>query len=187
VIDLHREPLVRGLFRLTNDDLFARGHTDDALFGARVVLPDPLDLYAHLLGHFTKGRLDASNTMHLADFAAVATRYDLAPSSCARHLVACGMGRAARYVLALAAEIAGDTHARETLAALPFDPLGDVLALAARRAFAGGPRAAQVLALHALAETLPRGARSGARHVVEGGARRLERINRRPSPSSARR
>jgi hypothetical protein len=188
MVDLHREPLIHGLFRLPSRDLFGRGHRDSTLFGAEVIVPAPLDLYAHLVGHFAKGRLDARDAMHLRDFGAVGARYGLSPTACARHLAACGMARAARYVLSLAAEVVGDPHALATHGALPTDRLAAPLARASRAVFAGGPAWAQVLAVHALAESLPRGARSFAGHAVAGARDRIaRRLSRFPSPSPGRR
>ena len=133
-VDLHRRPFQTGFFRLDPDAMFRRSRPDDALFGVRVCLPDPYDLYAHLVGHFATGRLGPDDRAHVRDLTAVARSYALDSGLAAARLEATGLARAARYAVGLA-EDGGDAFAAEVLAALPRDPLGRIFAFAARQTF----------------------------------------------------
>jgi hypothetical protein len=132
-LDLHRQLFTRRSFRLPTADLFARGRQDSALFGTRVVLPDPLDGLAHVLGHFVKSRGYAGPFDHaLRDVPLLAAKCGLDPSQCAAHLSECGMARAARYALPLMAANDPAGFGPAVLRALPADPLGSALAHAMR-------------------------------------------------------
>jgi hypothetical protein len=132
-LDLHRQLFTRRSFRLSTAQLFARGQPDSALFGTGVVLPDPLDGLAHVLGHFVKARGYAGRFDHaLRDVPLLAAKCGLDPSRCAAHLADCGMARAARYALPLMAADDPAGFAAAVLHALPADPLGAALAHAMR-------------------------------------------------------
>ncbi|MBX3272842.1 MAG: nucleotidyltransferase family protein [Sandaracinaceae bacterium] len=173
-VDLHRRPFAPGLFALGGEALFARGRIDEALFDAVVVLPDPRDLYAHLVGNFAKGRHVAQDTAQLRDFSAVASRFGLAPTALARHLEAHGLARAARYALAHAAT---DAFAARVLDALAPDPVGDTAAALARRLTARFGSSAPVCAVapHLVNRSLPRGVLSAGAHAALGLRTRLAR------------
>src|SRR5262249_314576 len=75
---VHGRLFPRGFFHPTTSSVFARSRPDQDLYGASVRIPHPHDVYAHLVGHFAKGRLTAErNPEHLADFAFVAKAHDL--------------------------------------------------------------------------------------------------------------
>lgn len=172
-VDVHRRLFSPGLYALGARDLFARGTLDRRLFDVSVVLPDPQDLYAHLVGNFAKGRHGAEHTEQLRDFSAVASRFGLAPEATARHLARHGLARAARYTLAHAS----DPFAERVLAALPFDPVGAAGAGVARaitKRF-GGSSKLSVAAPHLVNSSLPRAAISAAVHVAIGARARLLR------------
>lgn len=173
-VDVHRRLFSPGLYRLHAGQLFARGTLEPKLFDAVVVLPAPLDLYAHLVGNFAKGRHGAEDEAQLRDFSAVASRFSLAPDAVARHLERHGLGRAARYALTFAAE-SGDSFAAKVLARLRFDPLGASTAAAARALTnrVGGSAKASLIAPHMVNTTLPRGAASAFVHVAIGLRTRL--------------
>src|SRR5690606_5091446 len=78
-VDVHRRLFSPGLYRLSTRDLFSRGTLEPKLFDASVVVPAPLDLYAHLVGNFAKGRHGAADQAQLRDLSAVASRFALAP------------------------------------------------------------------------------------------------------------
>lgn len=131
-LDLHRRLYARGAFRMASDQLFARGTPDRSAFDVDLVLPDPRDVFAHLIGHFVKSRGAADGDNHeLRDLPLVATRFELDPSATARHLEQCGLARASRYALAcVPAQRGGRDVCREILGALAPDPLGIALATA---------------------------------------------------------
>jgi hypothetical protein len=110
--------------------LFERASRDSSVFGVELELPDPLDVFAHLVGHFVKSRTALDDPMRLADFVAIAERCALEPVSCARRLQEVGMARAARYALAGLAE--RDAFSRALLTALPADPRGERIVALAR-------------------------------------------------------
>lgn len=171
LIDVHHDPFRVGLFALRGAHMLARGRAAK-LGSADVLHPDPLDGYAHLIGHFAKGRLDATNETHARDFAEVARRYALSPTAIARHLDEHGLGRAARYSLRIAEQVVREPHHEAVLAALGPDPLGDRLA-------ALSPARLGALFPYAIDATLPRGALCVARLSLqllrEGGPLRLTR------------
>ncbi|GAB5548568.1 MAG: hypothetical protein SangKO_083280 [Sandaracinaceae bacterium] len=173
-VDLHRRLFSPGLYGLTAQQLFARGRIDETLVSGVVVVPSPLDLYAHLVGNFAKGRHEAKHADQRRDFAAVASRYHLAPEPVARHLERHGLARAARYTLAVVAE-GGDTFAQDVLTQLRADRVGELTATAARRLTArfGGEARVSLIAPHLLNRTLPRGAASVVAHVALGLRARL--------------
>jgi hypothetical protein len=127
-IDLHRALFSPGQFRMPASDLFARARRDNALFSAPVWVPDPHDLYAHLVGHLALTFLFVHRVHHPEDLGAVADRFGLDPIACAAHLRRCGIARAARYALALADEASPDAFARKVAAALGEDLPGELLA-----------------------------------------------------------
>jgi hypothetical protein len=168
-VDVHRRLFSPGLYALSADHLFARGTLEPRLFDAVVVLPHALDLYAHLVGNFAKGRHGAGDGPQLRDFSAVASRFALAAGSVARHLEKHGLARAARYTLAHAAQ-SGDPFAAKVLARLRTDPVGAASAAAAReltKRFGGGATVS-LIAPHLVNRNLPRGAVSALVHVAIG-------------------
>ena len=166
LLDLHRAPFPYGLYGLEAAELFARGREDAELFGRSVVVPAPHDLYALLVGHFAKGRLNGANQRHLRDLEQVASFHRLSPAPVARHLARHGLARAARYVLHLAEEVRGDPFAREVRRALPWDPVGRAVHVVAGPALARAERHRWGAALvHAFDRSLPVGARGLAQRA----------------------
>ena len=165
-VDLHRRLFKAGLFRAPTADLFGRATPDDATYGSRVWMLDPRDTYAHLLGHAVSGRqTEAGRAKALRDLHAWAQHHRLDPAKLARHLERLGMGRAARLVLSEAR----DDVAHAVRGALRPDPVGERMARLARRALEPSrPTLVRTLGVHALNETLPRGARSLASHLLHG-------------------
>jgi hypothetical protein len=135
-VDLHRRLARTRRHRMTPDALFRAGMRDEALFGAPVVLPDPRDLYAHLVVHGCTTYLMTNRLHRPGDLAAVAAHFDFRPRALAEHLVGRGMARHARLLLPLVHAQCGDAFAGQVVAALPPDAVG---ALVARRALAGAP------------------------------------------------
>jgi len=109
--------------------LLLHASADTLLFGAPVLLPDPLDLYAYLVAQIGRARLGPPSPW-LADLAALVQRYGLAAHACAQRLSEYGLGRKARFVFRMLEE-QDRQHATEVVACLPADHLADMLALAA--------------------------------------------------------
>jgi Uncharacterised nucleotidyltransferase len=124
-IDLHCALFTAGRYRLSTAEVFAHGTPDDSLFAAPVVLPDPYDAYAHVVGHEASTHMPSARAHVGRDLALLAARFDLPPGRCALHLEASGLARAARYTLGLFAP--GDPFAREVLRSLSPDPVGALL------------------------------------------------------------
>ena len=120
-LDLHCRLFEPGAFRLATAALFARAQRDSAAFGVELMLPDPRDGFAHLVGHFVKSRTQADDRTRLDDFAIIVERFGLAAAPLAAHLHQAGMARAARYVFREPAYAHGDAFARALLQALPPD------------------------------------------------------------------
>ena len=172
-LDLHPRLFDRARYRLPTRDVFARSSEDHTVYGPSVRLPSPLDAYAHLIGKFGSDHLNARSTARLDEIARMARRLDAPPETVARHLVRCGMRRVSRYVLPLVHQATGDTFALRVADGLPFDPIGrgivtvanPVLAMTSSHSLIGA------LTAHLLNESLPRGARSGVRAIVQRARR----------------
>jgi hypothetical protein len=136
-VDLHRRLARTRRHRLTPQALFAAGTRDATLFGVPVVLPDPRDLYAHLVAHGTTTFLTTDRLHRPEDLAAVAARFAFDPAACAEHLVRRGVGRQARLLLPLVRDGTGDGFAGEVCRWLPRDAVGDAVATRARAATPG--------------------------------------------------
>lgn len=133
-IDLHADLYTRGAFHTSLDQLFARARPDSEAFGCPVLLPDPLDVLAHLVGHALKGGgawTGAGN--ELLDIPRMAESLALSPELCAVRLLHSGLARAARFVLPLTAANDPQGFGVRTLACLPRDPLGEQLVRALHR------------------------------------------------------
>jgi hypothetical protein len=171
-VDLHRRLFKTGLFRMPTRALFERALLDEESYGAPVWILDPLDTYAHLLGHAISGRQPAAGRAKaLRDMRAFAEHHGLEARRTADHLRRAGMGRAARLLLTEADP--SDPFARAVLDALPTDPLGRALAPLARRALEPArPNLVRTLGVHGLNESLPRGVLSLASHLLRGAHQR---------------
>lgn len=174
VLDLHPTLFDAARYRLPTNELFARGTEDSILFGTSVRLPSPLDVYAHLIGKLGSDHLDARATARLDEIARMARRLDAPPETVARHLVHCGMRRASRYVLPLVHQATSDPFAREVHNRLPSDPVGRGIAAIANLGLQAAPPVSWSGALiaHLLNDSLPRGAYSGIRALVQRAAQR---------------
>jgi hypothetical protein len=149
-LDLHYDLFPDGLFRLRGDAMTARGRRDATLAGVPVLVPEPYDGFAHLVGHFAKGRHGPGDTELLRDFEELARAAALQPDVAAGHLVDGGLRRAGLYAL----RAIGVPHTPEQ-----------------------AQRPADRLFAFALDHDLPSGARARARRlrslVREGGVQRV--------------
>jgi hypothetical protein len=85
-VDLHKRLSRTTRSRLTAAGLFARAVPDTELFGARVLLPSPEDLFAHLLLHATLTWINEGRLHRPDDFEALAERLSLKSESCSEQL-----------------------------------------------------------------------------------------------------
>lgn len=171
-LDVHCQLFARGAFDLSGRDVLDRAVPDRERFGVEVLLPDPLDVLAHLVGHFVKSRAAADDTVHVADFERLGRAHALEPGHAARHLQATGLARAARYALRYAADVAPDGFAVRVLGALAPDPVGAALASTSRTLRRHVPRRSAVAALPGflLEPTLARGVGGALRRMRRAGA-----------------
>lgn len=133
-LDLHQGLYTRGAFRTSLATMFERARSDSEVFGCSVLLPDPLDVLSHLVGHALKGGSAwAGAGNELSDIPRLAHTFALAPEVAAARLVEHGLARAARFVLPLTAAHDHAEFGVRTLACLPSDPLGELLVQLARR------------------------------------------------------
>lgn len=168
-LDLHARLYTRAAFGATTTGLFARGTADHETYGVPVLLPDPLDVLAHLVGHALKsGNAWSDDCRELTDVARIAAVYGLSPDACAARLEAQGLARAARFFLPLmAAE--SQAFARAVVAALPRDLVGERLARAALRVRAHMPAEQRLSTLvsFALDRSLAHGAYALGLRVID--------------------
>jgi hypothetical protein len=121
-IDLHCELFPASSFKMPTADLFRRGRRDRETFGVELVLPDPLDVFAHLVGHFAKCQIASVLEPKLGpELAKLASTFHLKPDRVARHLEMCGMARAARYALTLSARTDSSQFCQRVADALVVD------------------------------------------------------------------
>jgi hypothetical protein len=126
-IDLHCELFPAGSFNMPTADLFRRGRRNSETFGVELVLPDPLDVFAHLVGHFAKCQIASVLEPKLGpELAKLASSFQLEPDAVARHLEMCGMARAARYALTLGARNDGSHFCQRVANALELDRTSDL-------------------------------------------------------------
>jgi hypothetical protein len=167
-LDVHVRLCERGLFRFDEDRIIERA-TVGTSWGLDSLVPERHDLYAHLIAHFVRNRSTPSDLRRMQDFGIVAECLPMKPRRLADHLDTNGLGRAARLVLPWV----GDALARETLAALPADPVGVALSRLAdgwlRWANLNDPRAFPVP--HALNHSLLAASRSATLHAVDAAKR----------------
>lgn len=175
-LDLHPSLFDAARYRLRTRDLFVRSTEDTRLYGVRVRLPSPLDVYAHLIGKFGSDHLDGRATGRLDEIARMAGRISASPETVAQHLVHCGMRRASRYVLPLVHQATNDPFAAQVYECLPFDPIGRCIAAIASWGLNGAPALSRsgALVAHLLNDSLPMAARSGTR-ALDQKTRRPQR------------
>ncbi|MGB8332796.1 MAG: nucleotidyltransferase family protein [Polyangiales bacterium] len=168
-LDLHPRLFDRARYRLPTRELFARSSENHVLYGVSVRLPSALDVYAHLVGKFGSDHLDACATARLDEIARMGFRLRASPETTARHLVHCGMRRVSLYVLPLVHRLTADPFALQVCRRLPFDPVGRALVAVADPVLAAASPDSRKAALmaHLLNESLPRGARSGLRALLQ--------------------
>lgn len=161
-LDLHRRLFCSFRYRMPTDDVFRRAAVDSEWLGAPLWLPDPRDAFAHLVGKFVSDHVPSEARPRLLELGKLAQHFQLEAAPLARHLVECGLARAARHVLGQGARELGEPIFEAVLRELPDDPLGQRLVTLAdllEKRFTERSRLAS-LSAHLLNTSLPRGATS---------------------------
>lgn len=160
-LDLHQRLFCSQRYHMPTDDVFRRASLDSGLMGAPIWLAHAHDIFAHLIGKFVSDHVHDEARERLRELERVAAHYRLEPVPLAKHLIECGLGRAARHVLSRATSELGNPFFDAVLGALPDDPVGVLLA---RIAAAGTERLARSplapISAHMLNSSLPRAATS---------------------------
>ena len=160
-IDLHRRLFGTGRYRLSTAAVFRRASLDESLFGVPLHIAHPHDTAAHLIGKFVSDHVVADAVPRLEELALWAAHSHIDAAQLARHLELSGLGRAARYTCAVAAQLLGDPFFPAVLGALSADPIGHACARFARTVI---PRldgtALAPVAAHLLNDSLVRGGAS---------------------------
>jgi hypothetical protein len=101
-IDVHHDLFPHGLFRMPTEGVFSRAHLDRSLFAAPVARMCDEDLFAHLIGHFVKGRGRFREDTSLDDIRWLLSQGLFGPEhagALGSHFRKLGLQRAATYVL----------------------------------------------------------------------------------------
>jgi hypothetical protein len=162
-VDLHQKFSATTRSRLDPDDMFRRGTADVRLFDAAVILPDPRDLYAHLLLHLTMHFANEGTLHHAEDLEAVPAALGLRPELLADHLARLGLGPHAAVVLPMVDAQLHGAFTRRLLAELRLDGRARVAAGLAGALFDrfSGNRTARRWASFALSPSWVGAAREG--------------------------
>lgn len=186
-LDVHWRLFQTGLFRLSVDAILDRSTRSD-VDGATVSIPEAPDVLAHLVGHYARDRHDGTERRHLDDFALFSKLWTADARECARRLDACGLRRAACYVLPLVVDATADELAAAVLSELDCGWRDRALAQMAAAVLSSHPGSDPVGALgcHMLNSSLPRGLVSFAIHGTRGVVTRGARLAQRGSGARAR-
>ena len=132
-VDLHRALFPPGCFGLGGDAVVTRSRPTQM---PALRWPEPMDGFAHLIGHFALHRGIPRNLARAQDFEGVGQHFSLNPQWVAAHLSECGLARATRYVLDVVARAHGHDNAvgfcGEVRRALLKDRLGEAIVLGCR-------------------------------------------------------
>lgn len=180
-IDVHHHLFPHGLFRMFTDGVFSRAEIDASLFAAPVARMSDEDLFAHLVGHFVKGRGTFRQDTSLEDIRWLLREglYRLEDAGAlGSHFRALGLQRAAGYVLG------HESFRDEPIACAAVRSLElsrwDRMAIAVARldtsANAGSPR---WWTPHLLDRSFVAGSRSLFAHANEAARRLVTRLTRR--------
>jgi hypothetical protein len=118
-LDLHRRIFCPLRYRMPTAELFARARRDEALLGVPLWLQHPLDSLAHLVGKFVSDHVHSAAEARLLELELWVDRHAIQPLSAARHLVRCGLARAARHVFTRGARERAHPFHSAMLATLP--------------------------------------------------------------------
>ena len=180
-IDVHQHLFPHGMFRMPTDAVFSRAEMDASLFAGRVARMSDEDLFAHLIGHFVKGRGAFRQDTSLNDIRWLLREglYRLEDAdTLGNHLRALGLQRAAGYVLGHAS-FRDEPVACAVVRSLELsrrDRMAIAVARLDTRANADSPR---WWTPHLLDRSLVAGSRSLFAHANEATRRLVTRLTRR--------
>ncbi len=179
-IDLHHHLFPHGLFRMSTDGVFSRADIDASLFSTPIARMSDEDVFAHLIGHFVKGRGTFHQDTSLDDIRWLLREglYRLQDADeLGSHFRALGLQRAAGYVLGHES-FRDEPIARAAVRSLELSRWERVAIAVARlgtRANAGSPR---WWTPHLLDRSFVAGSRSLFAHADEGTRRQVTRFTR---------
>ena len=180
-IDVHQHLFPHGMFRMSTDAVFSRAEIDASLFAGPVARMSDGDLFAHLIGHFVKGRGVFRQDTSLNDIRWLLKEsiYRLEDADAlGSHFRALGLQRAAGYVLGHAS-FRDEAIACAVVRSLELsrrDRMAIAVARLDTRANAGSPR---WWTPHLLDRSLVAGSCSLFAHADEGTRRLVRRSTRR--------
>jgi len=180
-IDVHQHLFPHGLFRMSTAGVFSRAAIDASLFSAPAARMSDEDVFAHLIGHFVKGRGIFLRDTSLDDIRWLLREGVYRPEDAdalGRHFRTLGLHRAAGYVLGHES-FRDEPVARAVLRSLELSRW-DRMAIAVARldtsANAGSPR---WWTPHLLDRSFVAGSRSLVAHADEGVRRLVTRFRKR--------
>lgn len=177
-IDVHRQLFPHGLFRADTDELFARAELDESLFAAPIARMSDEDLFAHLIGHFVKGRGTFRQDKSLYDIRWLLKQGCFRAEDAERlgaHLQGLGLRRAAGYVLGHES-FASEPVASAVLRSLDLSRVDRLAIAAATLGTDSNTDTPLWWTPHLLDQSFVAGSRSLLAHAGEGTRRRVARI-----------
>lgn len=177
-IDLHQALFPHDLFRVSTEELFERAELDTSLFVAPVARMADEDLFAHLIGHFVKGRGTFRQDTSLDDIRWLLGQglFSLDDADAlGAHLRQLGLQRAAGYVLG-AASFAAEPVASAALRGLRLSRRDRVAIALAHLGTSSNEDRPRWWTPHLLDRSLVAGAHSFVDHAGEGAQRYLARL-----------
>lgn len=126
-LDLHRRVFCPLRYRMSTGELFSRATLDEALLGSPIWIQHPLDTLAHLVGKFVSDHVHSSAQPRLRELELLVEHHRLEAEPACRHLIAAGLGRAARHVFARGARERSHPFYDAALCALPRTAIDDVV------------------------------------------------------------
>jgi hypothetical protein len=177
-IDLHHHLFPHGMFRMPSDGVFSRAALDVSLFAAPVARMCDEDLFAHLIGHFVKGRGVFRDNTSLDDIRWLLSHglFRLEDAgSLAGHLRELGLQRAAGYVLGHES-LRDEAMANAVVRALALSRLDRVTVAIAHRGTEANGGSPRLWTPHLLDRSLRAGSRSLLVHADEARCRFTARL-----------
>jgi hypothetical protein len=172
-VDVHHRLFPHGLFRMSTDGVFSRAELDDSLFATPIARMSDEDVFAHLIGHFVKGRGTFHRDKSLDDIRWLLDRgvFRLEDAaSLGAHLRALGLQRAAGYLLSHES-LRAEPTARAALRSLGLTGVDRVSIAMARMGTSSNRGTPRWWTPHLLDQSLVAGARSLIAHADEGRRR----------------
>lgn len=166
--DLHRELFEPNCFGLSGRDMLAAADPVREVEGIPLRMPEPLDAFGHLVGHFVRTGPSGRDAAHCRDFETVLQHYQWDAALVAAGLAQRGLARAGRFALGLAARAGDSPRAAAVLASLAHDPVGEQLAALAQRLhdMPAAPARAHSIAGLLLARDVPAGVAGITRRLL---------------------